>query len=153
MVESDNDVLIVRNDDIDDIGPAFVNAPVIMKRFEKVLHEVSLMYDLALGSKEHMNIFKRNFWLLVCTRVGVSITEREGTIHKVDLWMLCYSRFNELRESLPLQTEADFIFDLLPEKFYPMEITEDLDSRVNQTSTPKWEGLKIAKIKDEDFIS
>ena len=90
MAESDNDVLIVRNDDIDDIGPAFVNAPVIMKRFEKVLNEVSLMYDLALGSKEHMNIFKRNFWLLVCTRV-----EKEGTMHKVDLWMLCYSRFND----------------------------------------------------------
>ena len=51
MAESDNDVLIVRNDDIDDIGPAFVNAPVIMKRFEKVLNEVSLMYDLALKSK------------------------------------------------------------------------------------------------------
>ena len=127
MADSDNDVIIVRNDDIDDIGPAFVNAPVIMKRFEKVLNEVSLMYDLALGSKEHMNIFKRNFWLLVCTRVGVSITEKEGTMHKVDLWMLCYSRFNELRESLPVQTEADFIFDLLPEKYYPMEISEDLD--------------------------
>ena len=33
MADSDNDVVIVRNDDIDDIGPAFVNAPVIMKRF------------------------------------------------------------------------------------------------------------------------
>ena len=61
MADSDNDVVIVRNDDIDDIGPAFVNAPVIMKRFEKVLNEVSLMYDLARKSKEHMNIFRGIF--------------------------------------------------------------------------------------------
>ncbi len=39
MADSDNDVILVRNDDTDDIGPAFVNAPVIMKRFAKVLNE------------------------------------------------------------------------------------------------------------------
>ena len=39
MADSNNDAIIVRNDDIDDIGRPFVNAPFIMKRFVKVLNE------------------------------------------------------------------------------------------------------------------
>ncbi len=46
MADSDNDVILVRNDDIDDIGPAFVNAPVIMKRFAKVLNEKNLYHKI-----------------------------------------------------------------------------------------------------------
>jgi len=84
MTDSSDDMEVIGNDDLDDIGPTLVNKAVRMKRFEKVLDEVSIMYNLALKTKDHMKIFKNNIWYLLCTRVGVSITEKETTMHNAE---------------------------------------------------------------------
>ena len=52
---------VIRKDDLDDIGPALVNVAISMKRFEKFLDEVIVIYNLAENSKEHMNNLKRTF--------------------------------------------------------------------------------------------
>ena len=137
MADSDVDMEVIGKDDLDDIGPAFVNVSIPMKRFEKVLDEVSIMYNLADKSKDHMNTLKRNFWLLICTRVGLYIHERESTIHTIDKWMMCYNRFNSIREDITVETSAEFIFNNFPEKYYPLEIQQDLDNRVFMTYTPR----------------
>jgi hypothetical protein len=46
MADSEVDMEVIRKDDLDDIGPAFINVAIPMKRFEKVLDEVSIMYNL-----------------------------------------------------------------------------------------------------------
>ena len=119
MADSDDDIVDIGNDDLDDIVPTLVNKAVRMKRFEKVLDEVTIMYDLALKSKDHMKTLKNNIRYLLCTRVGVSITEKETTIHNAEKWIMCYNQFNSLREDLPVETSAEFIFDKFPEKYYP----------------------------------
>ena len=41
MAESDDDMEVIGNDDLDDIGPTLVIKAVRMKIFEKVLEDVS----------------------------------------------------------------------------------------------------------------
>ena len=69
------------------------------------------VYDLAKKSKEHMNSLKRNFWLLICSRVGISITEAESTMREDDLWKMCYTRLMETKDNFCVQSNVGFIFE------------------------------------------
>ena len=62
-----------------------LNSVPEMKRFNKVLDEVEVFKDLASKSKEHMAMWKRNFWSLVCSRVGISVTEEEKLMKEEDM--------------------------------------------------------------------
>ena len=47
-----------------------------MKRLNKVTDDV--FKDDASKFKEHIAVWKRNFWSLVCSRIGFSITEEKN---------------------------------------------------------------------------
>ena len=59
-------------------GTVFVDPKATMRKFDTVLDDVSTLLNLSATSKDHMNMLKRNFWFLICTRVGISITEEKG---------------------------------------------------------------------------
>ena len=52
-------------------APTFVNAKAQIKKFDTVVDDVSNLINLTVKSKDHMNMLKRNFWLLICSRVGI----------------------------------------------------------------------------------
>ena len=56
-----------------------------MKRFDTVLDDLQIFFDLSSKSKEHMVMLKKNFYCLVCARVGISITESESTMKDEDI--------------------------------------------------------------------
>jgi hypothetical protein len=51
-----------------------------MKRLNKV---TDVFKDDASKFKEHIAVWKRNFWSLVCSRIGFSITEEKRTKEKI----------------------------------------------------------------------
>ncbi len=76
----DDDDSAYGNDGDDFMDPGAItmlNAIPDMKRFDKVIDEIDVFNDLASKSKEHFNMWKRNCWFLVCSRVGISITEED----------------------------------------------------------------------------
>ena len=103
-----------------------LNAIPDMKRFDKVIDEIDVFNDLASKSKEHFNMWKRNYWFLVCSRVGISITEEDKLMKEEDLWYTCYERFMECKETLPIESNVEFIFERNKELDIPDEINADL---------------------------
>jgi hypothetical protein len=93
-------------------------------------------------------MLKRNFWFLVCTRVGISITEEEGLMKEDAMWLLCYERFIETKENFSVQSNVEFIFENCINKDFPPEVLDDIEDRLLQTHGPKWTGLKHDKIKN-----
>ena len=94
-------------------GTVFVDPKATMRKFDTIVDDVSQLLQLSSTSKEHMNMLKRNFWFLVCTRVGISITEEEGLMKEDAMWLLCYERFIETKENFPVQSNIEFIYALL----------------------------------------
>jgi hypothetical protein len=103
-------------------APTFVNAKAQMKKFDTVVDDVSSLINLSFKTKEHMNMLKRNFWLLICTRVGISITEEESVMKEDDMWLMCYERFLETRDNFSIQSNVEFIFENCPDKDFPVEV-------------------------------
>ncbi len=83
----DDDDSAYGNDGDDFMEPGAVtmlNAIPDMKRFDKVIDEIDV-FILASKSKKYFNMWKRNYWFLVCSRVGISITEEDKLMKEEDL--------------------------------------------------------------------
>ena len=143
----------------DDGAFTMLNSVPEMKRFDKVLDEIDVFKDLAYKSKDHMAMWKRNYWSLVCSRVGISVTEEEKLMKEEDMWYTCHTRFMETKETLPIESSVEFIFARNEELDFPDVINADLKLKSEMKHPPKWSGLKVEKIrcasneeKDKYFI-
>jgi hypothetical protein len=129
-------------------GTVFVDPKATMRKFDTVLDDVSTLINLSTTSKDHMNMLKRNFWFLICSRVGISITEEESVMKEDAMWLLCYERLIETKENFSIQSNVEFIFENCPEKDFPPEVLDDIEDRLLATYGSKWAGLKHEKIKN-----
>ena len=118
-----------------------------IKRFDTVLDDLQIFFDLSSKSKEHMAMLKKNFYCLVCARVGISITESESTMKDEDIWFMCYDRFMETINNLNVQSNVEFIFNHCEELDFPPEVDKDLKAKANLRYPPKLKGLNRDKIR------
>ena len=80
------------NDFGHDVTPVASVPVVTMKRFGEVLDQISTLYHSALANVYQMDCFKANCWILVCTKVGNSVSEGDQAKEE-DLWLLCRRRY------------------------------------------------------------
>jgi len=112
-----------------DVSTVATAQVVNMKRFSDVIDQIGPLYHAAIASAYQMERFKDNFWNLVCTKVGISVSEGDQAKEE-DLWLLCRTRFYESIDNMPLQSNLHFIFDAFShERGWPEEVSNDLNSR------------------------
>ena len=98
-----------------------------MKKFYDVVDQIGPLYQFALINANLMHRFKNNCWYLICSKVGISVTD---IVKEEELWMLCRSRYVETKENLYLQSNLAFIFDAFTEEAgWPKEVLDDLKLR------------------------
>ena len=96
--------------DGDDGAPLMEARNHEMRKFDVVIDDVELLMDISSKSKDHSNMWKKNFWHLLCSRVGISVTEDDKLMKEEDMWLVCYERFQHSKETLPIEATVEFIF-------------------------------------------
>jgi len=74
--ESDND-----DDDFGvDVGTIAKAPKLVMKKFYDVVDQIGPLYQYSLININLMHRFKSNCWFLICSEVGISVTEQISVI-------------------------------------------------------------------------
>jgi hypothetical protein len=98
--------------DVDDDTPMVEARNHQMRKFDVVIDDIEQLMDVSTKSREHNNMLKRNFWHLLCSRVGISVTEEDKLMKEEDMWLVCHERFLSSKETLPIASTVEFIFSL-----------------------------------------
>ena len=88
-------------------------------------------------------MLKSNFGHLLCSRVGISVTEEE----EEDMWLVCYERFLSSKETLPIESPVEFIFSRCEELDFPKEVYNFI-VEIPMYSTAKMEVMKEVPTKE-----